>query len=206
MTSTAPRDDRTAEPKRAKRVAVASLFVVWLAFDFPVFTGKVLFPVDWERSRTASAAASEAPANPLEGDAYTFYYPLRNYMGERLRDGALPLWDPHRFAGLPFAANAQASVFYPPSWSFALGETMVIYSWILVLSRLGGLLLAYWFFRLLRLHPFASAAGATVFVFSGFLTAWGVHITFISSGMWLPLALGGVTLIFQGRPRFGVPA
>src|ERR671919_1082643 len=127
-------------------------------------------------------------------------------MGERLRDGALPLWDPHRFAGLPFAANAQASVFYPPSWSFALGETTVIYSWILVLSRLGGLLLAYWFFRLLRLHPVASAAGATVFVFSGFLTAWGVHITFISSGMWLPLALGGVTLIFQGRPRFGVPA
>ena len=207
MTSTAPRDDRTAESKRAKRVAVASLFVVWLAFDWPSLTGKILFPVDWEpRARTGSPGEVRQPINPLEGDAYTLYYPLRSYLGERLGDGDLPLWDPHRFAGLPFAANAQASVWYPPSWSFALGETTIIYSWILLLSRLGGLLLAYWFFRLLRLHPVASAAGATVFVFSGFLTAWGVHITFISSGMWLPLALGGVTLIFQGRPRFGVPA
>lgn len=208
MTATAPSGrDETTQPTRVKRIAVAGLFVVWLAFDFPALTGKVLFPIDWEpRSTGASAVRSREPVNPLEGDAYTLYYPLRRYLGERLREGDLPLWDPHRFAGLPFAANSQASVWYPPSWSFALGETTVVYSWILVLSRLGALFLAYWFLRLLRLHPFACAAGAAIFVFSGFLTAWGVHITFISSGMWLPLALGGVTLIFQGRPRYGVPA
>lgn len=208
MTATAPcGSDETTEPTRVKRIAIAGLFVVWLAFDFPALTGKVLFPIDWEpRSTGTSAVRSREPANPLEGDAYTLYYPLRRYLGERLREGDLPLWDPHRFAGLPFAANSQASVWYPPSWSFALGDTTVVYSWILVLSRLGALFLAYWFLRLLRLHPFASAAGAAIFVFSGFLTAWGVHITFVSVGMWLPLALGGVTLIFQGRPRYGVPA
>ena len=192
---------------RASTIAVALLIAVWLAFHVPVFAGRVLFPTDWEPPRASEAKVlKREPANPLEGDAYTLYYPLRRYLGERLRDGDLPLWDPYRFAGLPFAANAQASVWYPPSWSFALGETTVVYSWILVLSRLGALLLAYWFFRVLRLHPLASTAGATIFVFSGFLTAWGVHITFISSGMWLPLALGGVTLIFQGRARAGVPA
>ncbi|MGH2655659.1 MAG: YfhO family protein [Actinomycetota bacterium] len=190
-----------------RRLAISCLLVVWLAFDFPVVTGKVLFPVDWEpRPSDTSVEEIRQPANPLEGDAYTFYYPLRLHLGERFRAGELPLWDPHRFAGLPFAANSQAAVWYPPSWLFALGETTVVYSWILVLSRLGGLLLAYWFFRLLRLHPLASAAGAVIFMFSGFFTGWGVHITFVSAGIWLPLVLGGLTMIFQGRHRFGVPA
>lgn len=190
-----------------KRLAISCLLVVWLAFDFPALTGRVLFPADWEPRTTGSVGVeARQPTNPLEGDAYTLYYPLRFHLGDRLRAGEFPLWDPHRFAGLPFAANSQASAWYPPTWLFALGETAVVYSWILVLSRLGGMLLAYWFLRLLRLHPLASAAGAVIFVFSGFLTAWGMHITFISSGMWLPLALGGMTLIFRERPQFGVPA
>jgi len=208
MTATAPLEPGRATASRSmRRLATLSLLVVWLAFDFPVVTGKVLFPVDWEpRPSGTSAEETRQPANPLEGDAYTIYYPLRFHLGERLRAAELPLWDPHRFAGLPFAANSQAAVWYPPSWLFALGGTALVYSWILVLTRLGGLLLAYWFFRLLRLHPLASAAGAVIFMFSGFFTGWGVHITFVSSGVWLPLALGGITMIFRARPRFGVPA
>jgi len=208
MTATAPLEPGRATASRSmRRLAISSLLVIWLAFDFPVVTGKVLFPVDWEpRPSGTSAEETRQPANPLEGDAYTIYYPLRFHLGERLRAAELPLWDPHRFAGLPFAANSQAAVWYPPSWLFALDGTALVYSWILVLTRLGGLLLAYWFFRLLRLHPLASAAGAVIFMFSGFFTGWGVHITFVSSGMWLPLALGGMTMIFRARPRFGVPA
>jgi hypothetical protein len=207
MTATAPLEAGRATPSRAmKRLAISCLLVVWLAFDFPALSGRVLFPVDWEPRPSGRSAETRQPANPLEGDAYTLYYPLRFHLGERLRAGEFPLWDPYRFAGLPFASNSQAAVWYPPNWLFALGETTLVYSWILVLSRLGGLLLAYWFFRLLRLHPLASAAGAVIFVFSGFLTGWGAHITFISAGMWLPLALGGMTLIFRARSRIGVSA
>jgi Bacterial membrane protein YfhO len=202
-----PREGDGDAERRNSRAAIALLFAVWLAFDFPAFGGRVLFPIDWEpRTTRGSAVESREPVNPLEGDAYTFYHPYRAHLGERVREGDLPLWDPYRFAGLPFAANPQAAVWYPPNWTFAFGSAEVVYSWMLVLSRLAGLLLAYWFLRLLRLHPFACVAGAVVFMFSGFFTAWGVHITFVSSGIWLPLALGGMTLIARGNRRTGVPA
>jgi len=208
MRAMTPPDTGRAEPSaRTRRIAVGALVAIWLAFDFPALGGRVLFPIDWEPKPTlGSRVESQKPVNPLEGDAYTFYYPYRAHLGERIREGDLPLWDPYRFAGLPFAANPQAAVWYPPNWSFAFGDTVIVYSWMLVLSRLTGLILAYWFLRLLRLHPFACVAGAAVFMFSGFFTAWGVHITFVSSGIWLPLALGGMTLIARGNRRAGVPA
>ncbi|MGH2662603.1 MAG: YfhO family protein [Actinomycetota bacterium] len=195
--------DRPAHAAPYRPLALALLALVWLAFSFPVLGGRVLFPVDHDRALKPRNLL-EPPRNPLESDAYTLYYPLRQYLGDRLREADIPLWEPHRFAGAPFAANAQTAVWYPPSWLFATGDTLTTYSLLLVVSRMAGLLLAYWFFRILNLQPLASALGAIVFVFSGFLIGWAVHITFVSSAIWLPLALGGVTLAQRGERRRGI--
>jgi hypothetical protein len=191
-------------PLRTRRLALVALVVIWVAFDYPAFGGRVLFPTDLDRTGLENPFSRSPPKNPLEGDAYTLYYPLRDHLGDRLRHGDVPLWDPHRFAGLPFAANSQAAVWYPPNWLFAAGDALTVYSWILVASRLGALLLAYWFFRQLRLHPYAAVTGSTIFTFSGFLTAWAVHATFPSSALWLPLALGGLTMAQRGERSLGI--
>jgi hypothetical protein len=198
------RPENADNHRRASRVAIITLLVVWVGFNFPVFIGRVLFPVDLEGSIAETGSPTGEISNPLDSDAYTLYYPLRTYLGERLRAGEIPLWDPHRFAGTPFAANAQVAAFYPPNWAFAVGDSLLTYSWLLVLTRLVGLLIAYWFFRVLSLHPLAAAGGATIFSGSGFIMAWGTHITFPSTAIWLPLALGGITRVFQGRTRSGV--
>ena len=35
---------------------------------------------------------------------------------ESLRQGELPLWNPYLFSGVPFLANPQPALFYPPVW------------------------------------------------------------------------------------------
>jgi hypothetical protein len=52
------------------------------------------------------------------GDIYTYHLPLRHLAASRLQAGQMPFWNPYIFAGLPFLANPQAAVFYPPSVLF----------------------------------------------------------------------------------------
>jgi Bacterial membrane protein YfhO len=191
----------------SRRVAVALLVGAWLAFNFPVFAGRVPFPVDMAGYRPPNSLyrPSADLANPLESDAFDLYYPWRSYLGDRLREGDIPMWDPYRLAGTPSAANPQMAVWYPPNWLFAVLPFLAAWTSIAVLSSLGALLLAYWFFRVLDLHRYAAAAGAIVFGYCGFLVVWSMHPTFLASAMWLPLALGGIEVALRGRPRVGVP-
>lgn len=193
--------------KASRRAGFGLIFVIWLAFHFPAFAGKVFFPVDIARTQPPiSLYEKAAPSyNPEEGDFWQFYYPWHHYLGKTLREGRLPLWDPYRFAGTPFAADANAGVWYPPNWLFALPNTLLVESWLVILSRLAALLMAYWFFRVIRLHPFAAVAGAVAFTFAGFMMVWSDHPSFIGAAMWLPLVLGGLETSFRGRPRVGIP-
>ena len=194
---------RRPAPAPFSRVAFLALVVAWLAFDYPALAGRVLYPVDVDRALHPPLPGTAAiePWNPQGYDAAVLYRPWRSYLGDALREGRFPLWDPHRFLGVPFAANSQTAVWYPPNWAFAAGDTIGVLSWLAVLSRLAALLLAHWFFRTVRLHPMAAAAGAIIFVFNGFQMAWAVQPTFIASSMWVPLALGGLTRgIRDGRP------
>jgi hypothetical protein len=197
--------DQTAQGSR--RVALALLVGAWLAFIFPVFAGRVPFPVDMAGYRPPNSLYNPSPdlANPLESDAFDLYYPWRSYLGDRLREGDIPMWDPYRLAGTPSAANPQMAVWYPPNWLFAVLPFLAAWTLIAVLSSLGTLMLAYWFFRVLDLHRYAAAAGSIVFAYCGFLVVWSMHPTFLASAMWLPLALGGIEVALRSRPRLGVP-
>ena len=154
---------RAQPPDPAARLALLALLVAWLAFDYPALTGRVLYPVDVDRALhpTLPGASTIEPWNRQGYDAPILYRPWRSYLGHSLREGRFPLWDPHRFLGVPFAANSQTAVWYPPNWAFAAGDTITVLGWLALLSRMAALLLAHWFFRTLRLHPLAAAAGAS---------------------------------------------
>ncbi len=47
------------------------------------------------------------------GDSAWVFFPLRCLGAARMRQGALGLWNPHVFGGVPFAADPQSQVFYP---------------------------------------------------------------------------------------------
>ena len=199
-----PEGSATAYPARIRRLAILAMLLVWLAFNFPAFAGKVRFPTDYEGPKAAEAAGEPA-SNILDVDAYVAVYPWRHYLGASLREGRIPWWDPYRFAGTPFAANISTGTFYPFNWAYAVGDILHMQTAISALSQLIGLLGAFWFFSLLRLHLYASALGAVTFAFSGFLTGWGAHDPVVNAVIWLPLGLAGLELQRSGRFRLGVP-
>ncbi len=184
------------------RLALALLVVVWLLFTFPAFTGKARFPVDF--AGPPPGQEGKPQVNAELGDAFYAFYPWHSYLGERLRDLELPLWDPYRFAGTAFSAAIGTGTFYPPNWLYASGHVLATFTAIALASLLASLLLSYWFLCIVRLHPYAAAVGAVVWTFSAFIMKWSTNEHVFGSALWLPLALGGLEVARRGQFRRGV--
>src|SRR5216683_2910672 len=149
-------------PLSADRSAIVGLLVASLAFYYPlVFLGRAL--VDY--------------------DAFVYFYPQRVYLAQSLLAGRIPLWDPDLFLGVPFLANPQTAVLYPPSWLFLLGPVQVIYAAQLVLHAF----LAATFTYLLARQAFGVLPLAAAF--GGFAVGQGGHLNQISAAAWLPAVL-----------------
>lgn len=113
------------------------------------------------------------------------------FAASSVRQGRLPLWNPYLFSGLPFVANPQPALFYPPTWLALLVPATRAFAWIIVLHLwLAGGGMYVW----LRAEG-ASVAGAlfggSVFAFSGYFFArvYAGHVGVITTGAWLPLIL-----------------
>lgn len=52
-------------------------------------------------------------------DFRNYYRPNAEYLGARLADGQIPLWNPQQGLGAPFMATLQPGVLYPPNWLHA---------------------------------------------------------------------------------------
>ena len=180
---------------------------VWLAFTWPMFLGRVYFPTDFARQAYAKGPQpAKVTSMFVDIDDYLLAYPWHAYLGTELRAGHLPLWDPTRFAGAPYAANLATGAFYPPNWLYALGSVPVVATLIWAASLLASLLLTSGLLGLLGLHPFAAALGAIVWSLSGFMLSWAMFDLYFGAALWLPLALAGIELSRRGRWRLGIPA
>jgi hypothetical protein len=78
-------------------LAVLGLIALWLLFFWRLFT-----PVEADR------------ASLKQGDFSGQFVAFAGYQYARLAQGEVPLWDPYNNGGLPFIADTQAAVFYPP--------------------------------------------------------------------------------------------
>jgi len=121
-------------------------------------------------------------------DAFTYFVPYRDFANAALRQGRLPLWNPYLFMGVPFLANMQAGVLYPPNWALvalpaakSLSWTVVLHTWLAAAFTYG---YARKSVRLSRAGAWLAAAG---FAFSGFLGGQVEHVNQLSAGVWLPL-------------------
>ncbi|HLZ27871.1 MAG TPA: hypothetical protein VKV73_11180 [Chloroflexota bacterium] len=156
-------------PLTADASAAVGLLGAALAFYYPlVFLGRAL--VDY--------------------DAFVYFYPQRAFLAQSLLAGHVPLWDPYLFLGVPFLANPQTAVLYPPSWLFVLGPVQAVYTAQLVLHTF---LAAFFTYLLARrafgVLPLAAAIGGLAYAFGGFAVGQVGHLNQISAAAWLPAAL-----------------
>jgi len=129
-------------------------------------------------------------------DAFKYFGPIAYYMDCALHAGGLPLWNPLTYCGLPFAANPQASLFYPPHLlrgllnvdptPFGTQVSMVVAMGLHMLVAGAGT------FRLARSHGLAwgaSMASALAFTLSAAMVRRVSEYHYVYTLAWLPWIL-----------------
>jgi hypothetical protein len=127
-------------------------------------------------------------------DTATAFYPWYTFLGAGLRSGHIPLWNPHQFAGTPFAADPESGWAYLPAmllFTF-LAPTPAFNAFVVVhlmLAALGVYALA----RVIGMPPAGGAVASTAYVYSGFFFGHSVCcFAYSNVATWLPFALLGV--------------
>jgi hypothetical protein len=148
-------------------------------------------------------------------DAIGYFYPYRAYAAHAIRSGRIPLWNPYLFLGVPFVANPQSGVFYPPNlildwllplksfWPSELAGAPRLVAWSLVSHAALAACGAYAYARrVVRLSPLPALLGASAFAFGGFLSGQAEHVNQLNVSAWFPLLL----LLWEARQRRRWPA
>jgi hypothetical protein len=182
--------------KRGDLAAFSVLIGLWLLFFWRLFT-----PV----------AADQASLR--QGDFSGQFVAFAGYQYARLSKGEIPLWNPYNNGGLPFIADTQAAVFYPPRLiALALAHLSGGFSYhTLELEMTAHVLLytltMYGFVRhLLRRERGAILGALTAAVvggYSGFMSGYPpLQLALMEAGVWMPLAAFGIAAAGDGaEPR-----
>ena len=177
----------------ARELRRASLLFGLLAALFlspALLTGRYLSPADmlldsypWREVRPVDW---QGPSNNLLVDSTVQFEPWLAYSAKRLREGALPLWNPGNMLGSPFLGNMQSGIFYPLNWPyFAWPDPWMfaVRAWLkLFIAALGMYVLAR---NVLKLVPLAAGVAAVTFTFGAFMTVWLLH-PHTATVIWLP--------------------
>lgn len=193
--------DVRLEDKRGSFLPEFIIAAILLALATLGFFWQILFtPATWQ------------PAGG--GDLAPFLYPNYYFAAQSLRQGIIPLWNPHLYSGTPFAADIQSGLFYPVNLLIFLLVPHLTYEWLEYLAIfhfwLAGATM-YGCLRLLRpptakpdgslvtlhasvrslplgpLSPLAAFAGALAFEFSDLFIVHFGNLNMIAVAAWLPL-------------------
>jgi hypothetical protein len=136
------------------------------------------------------------------GDLASMFVPWLNFTFDSLRQyGALPLWNPYSFSGVPYYANPQPMMFYPFTYlgllmplARAMALTLAIHVWLMGMGMYG------WLRRLGATHAGAFLAGAA-FAFTGtFAVRIGAgHYGIALQLAWWPLSFWALQTAFDRR-------
>jgi hypothetical protein len=183
---TRPRLYRSGGPGRAigaELPGLAALTAAWAFFFAP-------FLAPW----------SDGPVFPA-GDFTLQFHTFRQLAAARLAAGQLPLWLDCAYGGVPFQADPQSQLFYPPAMAIMLAAAVgragrLPIEW-LQLEALAHIWLAgvltYAFLRTAGRSRWAGVLGGVSFSLGGYLTGYPpLQLAMLETAVWLPAVLLGV--------------
>ena len=189
-------------------LAICYLLLITAAvYNTALLPGRTILPADlllltspWKHHSQELMPGFDHVARPAWDPLFQFY-PARKFLGESLRAGTVPLWNPWFYCGTPFAADGQSAVYYPPNWLFAVLPLASTFGWIAALHTF----LAGLFFTLYGRRTgwgwSASLTGATAWMLCGVMVVWQMWQVIDAALCWLPLAL----YFWEGWRRRGRP-
>ena len=160
---------------RADACSVALLLLIPLAIHgHALRPGRVISPADvvltyppWKH-----AFPGLTPANPALLDVAFFFQPTLAAASREIRQGRLPLWDPHAWAGAPLLGNPQSALLFPLTALTYILPLPLALTLISILKVPAAGLAMYGLLRLIALRPLAALVGALSFMLSGPLVVW----------------------------------
>ncbi|MBN1967098.1 MAG: YfhO family protein, partial [Anaerolineae bacterium] len=145
------------------------------------------------------------------GDLASFIYPVYTFAARWLKQGVVPLWNPHLYMGMPFAADNQSGLFYPLNLLFFFLTSTLSYDAVELMAVSHVFLAGLFTYLLLRdlstgrgqpVGRIAALAGAITYMLSDLYVIHVGNLNIIATATWLPLAL----LCFRralNRPGWG---
>ncbi len=183
---------RWRKPERLADAMMPGLFaLLTITFFWRLVSGDAFMPADG-------------------GDLGSFLYPTYHFIQQSLKEGVWPLWNPHIYSGVPFAAEIQSGIFYPPHLlRFLLGPEITY-------RDMEGLVLAhiwwagfttYLLARGIKLNRYAAVLAGVAFMFSDLFILHFGNLNLIGVTAWLPLVLLGVhRYLEEGSIRWALGA
>jgi hypothetical protein len=121
---------------------------------------------------------------------HTFFFePFSKFIGERLRQGQLPLWNPYLYCGMSQVAVPSPGIFYPATWSYAFFPYSQALGWQMVMHQ--GLAGCFMFLLISSFGwSFAPCAvAALTFALTGYMFALSTNFTLAATSSCLPLII-----------------
>lgn len=147
---------------------------------------------------------------PAFGDNISFWAPNTHYWVSEVKYGRFPGWNPHIMCGVPFAADINHGLFYPPNWLALINDTSACLRLLVVLHVTLGMCGVYVFARGFNVaKPIAAWAGFAFGLCEAFLPLSN-HVVMLESMSWAGFALrsawscasGGGAISFLGLAVF----
>ncbi|WP_374306521.1 YfhO family protein [Methylocella sp.] len=135
-------------------------------------------------------------------DSKNHFYPMFRFLGDALRHGAAPLWNPYHFAGHPAAADPQSLLFTPTMALFAFvapNASMQTFDAVILSHLAFGGLCMVGLARRWRWRPAGGVLAAIVYMLGGAASARLQHTGMILSYAFFPAALWALDAMMERR-------
>lgn len=175
-----------------KEILASALIILACACIFfwqPITSGSTVLPTgnvfDDPFYRPYAPKGYAGQPNYLLFDQSHQLYPVQRFAMESLRNGKLPLWNPHILLGSPVLGTTQTALLYPPTLlAIFLSPTAVILAKSVFNLWLAGFSM-YILVRRLGAKYTGAYISAIAFMFCAFLVVWLGH-PHSNSAVWLP--------------------
>lgn len=155
-----------------------------------------------------AAAAWVLSATIVPWDSKNHFYPMFRFLGDALRHGEIPFWNPYIFAGHPAIADPQSLIFTPTLalLAFVAPDASMQQFDLAILAHLG--FGGFCFLGLARRwgwHPAAAVLAAMIFMLGGAASSRLQHTGMIISYSFFPAALWCLEIALERRSyRFAI--
>jgi hypothetical protein len=181
-------------PKSRARLAEAKKFIpVLILFGLTfLILGKTVF---LDSNRLLSSESQ---------DMEDIFYPMHQTVFEHLKHGHLMLWNPYLKSGIPFLANFEFAIFYPPNWIFMLFSSVFAMNLSIFLHVFLAGFFTYWWLSRRGFRWEAALFAAITYMFGGpyFSHLYAGHFSNLCTMAWAPCILGIIDRISEEKNPF----